>query len=237
MFRSDKFLWLIILGLGLAVVVLVSHHDEGTVGPLSTNDFASLVYFSALLLVIGGGLYAMFYGRFNEMLKSIGIWLGIAALLAIGYNYRGEIVRVVDGMFSMVTPDPEYTASINTSVRVRRTDSGDFNVGVSVNNASVPMLIDTGASSVVLTLEAARAAGLPVDLLKYDVTIETAKGRSFAAAVVLDELRIGNIVERRVPALIVRRGDLRMSLLGMSFLQRLDSFELRGQQMVLRGRR
>jgi aspartyl protease family protein len=237
MFRNDKFLWLIIIALVLAVIVLVSRHDEGTVGPLSTGDFASLVYFSALLLVIGGGLYAMFYGRFHEMLKSIAIWAGIAAVLALGYNYRSDVVRVVDRMFSVVTPDPEYTASIGKSVRVDRNDTGDFNVRVHVNNAPVPMLIDTGASSVVLTVEAARAAGLPVDLLKYDVTIETAKGRSFAAAVMLDELKIGSIVERRVPALIVRQGDLRMSLLGMSFLQRLDSFELRGKQMVLRGRR
>lgn len=236
MFRNDKFLWLIILGLALAVIVLISHHDEGMVGPIPTSDFASLVYFSALLLVIGGGLYVMFYGRFQEMLKSIGVWIGIAALLAVAYSYRSDVVKVVDRVFSVVTPDQDITASINASVRVQRSDAGDFNVRVHVNGAPVLMLIDTGASSVVLTIEAARAAGLPVDLLKYDVTIETAKGRSFAASVVLEELKIGNIVERRVPALIVRQGDLRTSLLGMSFLQRLDSFELRGMQMVLRGR-
>ncbi|MGE0338683.1 MAG: TIGR02281 family clan AA aspartic protease [Xanthobacteraceae bacterium] len=237
MFRNDKVLWLIILGLALAVVVLISHHDEGMVGPIPTSDFASLVYFSALLFVIGGSLYVMFYGRFHEMLKSIGIWLGIVALLVVAYNYRGDVVKVVDRVFSVVTPDQDITASINSSIRVQRSEAGDFNVRVHVNNAPILMLIDTGASSVVLTIEAARAAGLPVDLLKYDVTIETAKGRSFAAAVVLEELKIGNIVERRVPALIVRQGDLRVSLLGMSFLQRLDSFELRGMQMVLRGRR
>ncbi len=237
MFRNDKVLWLIILGLALAVVVLISHHDEGMVGPIPTSDFASLVYFSALLFVIGGSLYVMFYGRFHEMLKSIGIWLGIVALLVVAYNYRSDVVKVVDRVFSVVTPDQDITASINSSIRVQRSETGDFNVRVHVNNAPILMLIDTGASSVVLTIEAARAAGLPVDLLKYDVTIETAKGRSFAAAVVLEELKIGNIVERRVPALIVRQGDLRVSLLGMSFLQRLDSFELRGMQMVLRGRR
>ena len=221
----------------MAVVVLISRHDEGTVGPLKTEDFASVVYFSALLLLIGGGVYSIFYGRFQETLKSIGIWAGIVALLVIAYNYRGDIVRVVDRMFSIVTPDQDVTASIPNHVWIDRSTAGDFNVRVQVNGASLPMLIDTGASSVVLTVEAARATGLPVDLLKYDITIETAKGRSFAAAVVLDQIRIGNIVERRVPALIVRQGDLRMSLLGMSFLQRLDSFELRGQQMVLRGRR
>ena len=237
MFRNDKFLWLVILGLVLAVIVLVSRHEEGTVGPMDTNAFASLVYFSALLLLIGGGVYSIFYGRFQERLKTIRIWLCIAALLAVGYHYRGDVVRAVDRMFSIVTPDQDITASIPNHVRVDRNATGDFSVRVQVNGAALPMLIDTGASSVVLTLDAARAAGRPVDLLKYDITIETAKGRSFAAAVVLDQIRIGNIIERRVPALIVRHGDLRMSLLGMSFLQRLESFELRGKQMVLRGRR
>lgn len=237
MFRNNKLLWLVILGLGVAVIVLISRHDEGTVGPLKTEDFASVVYFSALLLLIGGGVYTVFYGRFQETLKSIAIWLGIVALLVVAYNYRGNIVRVVDRMFSIVTPDQDITASIPNHVWIDRNASGDFNVRVQINGAALPMLIDTGASSVVLTLEAARAAGLPVDLLKYDITIQTAKGRGFAAAVVLDQIRIGNIVQRRVPALVVKRGDLSMSLLGMSFLQRLESFELRGQQMVLRGRR
>lgn len=237
MFRSDKILWLVILGLAIAVVILISRHDEGTVGPLDTNSFASIVYFAALLILIGGGAYTVFYGRFQETLRSIAIWAGIIILLVVGYNYRGNIVRVVDQMFSIVTPDPDITASIPKHVWVDRSAAGDYNVRVEVNGASLPMLIDTGASSVVLTLDAARAAGLPVDLLKYDTTIQTAKGRSHAAAVVIDQIRIGNIVERRVPALIVRRGDLGVSLLGMSFLQRLESFELRGQQMVLRGRR
>jgi aspartyl protease family protein len=237
MFRNNKLLWLVILGLGVAVIVLISRHDEGTVGPLKTEDFASVVYFSALLLLIGGGVYTVFYGRFQETLKSIAIWLGIVALLVVAYNYRGNIVRVVDRMFSIVTPDQDITASIPNHVWIDRNASGDFNVRVQINGAALPMLIDTGASSVVLTLEAARAAGLPVDLLKYDITIQTAKGRGFAAAVVLDQIRIGNIVQRRVPALVVKRGDLSISLLGMSFLQRLESFELRGQQMVLRGRR
>jgi aspartyl protease family protein len=237
MFRNDKFLWLVIIGLVLAVIVLIARHDEGTVGPMDTSAFASLVYFTALLLLIGGGVYSIFYGRFQEKLKSIAVWLGIVAVLAIAYNYRADVIRVVDRMFSVVTPDQDITASIPNTVRVDRNASGDFNIQVRVNGAPLAMLIDTGASSVVLTVEAARAAGLPVDLLKYDITIETAKGRSFAAAVVLEQIRIGNIVERRVPALIVRQGDLRISLLGMSFLQRLESFELRGKQMVLRGRR
>jgi hypothetical protein len=69
MFRNDKFLWLVIIGLVLAVIVLIARHDEGTVGPMDTSAFASLVYFTALLLLIGGGVYSIFYGRFQEKFK------------------------------------------------------------------------------------------------------------------------------------------------------------------------
>ena len=117
-----------------------------------------------------------------------------------------------------------------------RARGGDFSVRVEVNGARVPMLVDTGASSVVLTAEAARTAGLPVDLLKYDVPIETASGRAQAAAVVLDRVAIGNIAERRVPALVSAPGVLKTSLLGMSFLNRLESFEVRGGQLVMRAK-
>jgi aspartyl protease family protein len=93
---------------------------------------------------------------------------------------------------------------------------------------------DTGASAVVLTQEAAKAAGLPLEFLSYSVAVETANGRTRAAPVTLDKIAIGNIIERNVPALIAQPGQLRTSLLGMSFLNRLASSEVRGDKLVLR---
>jgi len=97
------------------------------------------------------------------------------------------------------------------------------------------MVLDTGASSVVLTNDAARAAGLPIEMVKYTVMVETANGRTQAAPVTLDRLAVGNVVERSVPALIAQPGQLRRSLLGMSFLNRLQSWEVRGDKLVMRG--
>jgi aspartyl protease family protein len=97
------------------------------------------------------------------------------------------------------------------------------------------MVLDTGASKVVLTLDAAKAAGLPVEVLVYDITVETANGRTRAAAVTLDRMNVGEVVERAVPALIAQPGQLRTSLLGMSFLNRLESFEVRGDKVLIRG--
>jgi aspartyl protease family protein len=104
-----------------------------------------------------------------------------------------------------------------------------------VNGARIPMVLDTGASSVVLTQEAAKAAGLPLEVLTYTVNVDTANGRTRAAPVTLDRLTVGAIVERAVPALIAQPGQLRTNLLGMSFLNRLESWQVRGDRLILRG--
>ncbi len=108
-------------------------------------------------------------------------------------------------------------------------------VAAHINGTRVPMVLDTGASSVVLTQEAAKAAGLPIEVLNYTVNIDTANGRTRAAAVTLDRLAVGGLTERSVPALVAQPGQLKNNLLGMSFLNRLESWEVRGDKLRLRG--
>jgi aspartyl protease family protein len=103
-----------------------------------------------------------------------------------------------------------------------------------VNGARVAMILDTGASAVMLTQEAARAAGLPLEVLNYNVSLETANGRTKAAPVTIDRLAIGNIVERSVPALIVPDKQLKTNLLGMTFLNRLESWQVKGDRLQMR---
>ena len=105
-----------------------------------------------------------------------------------------------------------------------------------MNGTRVAMTLDTGASAVVLTHDAAKAAGLPLEMLNYTVPVDTANGRARAASVTLDRLAVGDIVERSVPALIAQPGQLRTSLLGMSFLNRLESWEVRGDRLMMRSK-
>jgi aspartyl protease family protein len=120
-------------------------------------------------------------------------------------------------------------------VEIVRGRAGDFRVAAQVNGSRVAMVLDTGASAVVLTQEAAKVAGLPLEVLSYSISVDTANGRTRAAAVTLDQLAVGGIVERSVPALIAQPGQLRVSLLGMSFLNRLESWEVRGDKLLMRG--
>jgi aspartyl protease family protein len=121
------------------------------------------------------------------------------------------------------------------AVHISRGQGGEFALRASINGVNAPMVVDTGATSVVLTYETARAAGLPLELLDYNVDLETASGHTHAARLTLDRLAIGTLVERSVPALIVPRGQMKTNLLGMSFLDRLESWEVRADSLMLRG--
>jgi aspartyl protease family protein len=120
-------------------------------------------------------------------------------------------------------------------VEISRARGGGFGVVAQVNGARLDMVLDTGATSVVLTQEAAKAAGLPLEVLAYTVNVDTANGRARAAPVTLDRVAIGGIIERAVPALIAQPGQLRTNLLGMSYLNRLESWEVRGDKLMMRG--
>ena len=104
---------------------------------------------------------------------------------------------------------PGHVISHGRSVELARINGGDFHVTAQVNGARVAMMLDTGASSVVLTREDAKAAGLPLEVLDYTVNIDTANGRTHAAPVTLDRIAIGGLVERSVDALVAQPGQLR----------------------------
>jgi len=120
------------------------------------------------------------------------------------------------------------------AVQIPRGSNGEFAVQAKINGVAAAMVIDTGATSVVLTYETAKAVGLPLELLQYDVDVQTAGGHTKAARLWLDRMTIGKLEERSVSALVVPHGQMTTNLLGMSFLDRLESFEVRADQLILR---
>ncbi len=229
----SRLLWLLLLLLGTGLLILVISHDQGAVGGLTTDQFGSLVFWVALLLFIGSATITVFRGRLSEALEAALFWIVVAVLLATAYAYRHELKAVSSRVLAEVLPG--QAAGRGQVVEIARGRGGEFHVRTQVNGAGMPMVLDTGASAVVLTHDAARHAGLPLEVLSYDVAVETANGRTRAAAVTLDRVAIGGIVERQVPALVAQPGQLKTNLLGMSFLSRLESWEVRGDRLVLRG--
>ena len=226
-------LWILLLGLSLAVVVLASGNGQSTIGDLTTGDFASLLVNVAWLVLIAGVLIALFRERLTKALEAAVLWIVIALLLMLGYTYRFQLHDIADQVMAELVPG--RIADSGRTVALARAQSSDFQIATDVNGHNIPMILDTGASSVVLSNEAAKAVGLPVEVIKYTVSIATANGHTKAAEVTLDRVAVGSIVERAVPALIAQPGQLKTSLLGMSFLNRLQSWEVRGDKLVMRG--
>ena len=225
-------LWFL-LAIGLISLAFIYIEQNGiTVTGQGGAEISSLSVKLIILAVLAVVAIGLFRERFSQAIKAILIWIAIALALAVGYTYRFELREVADRVMAEFLPG--HAATRGRTVEVARGQAGNFLVTTQVNGARLPMILDTGASSVVLTHEAAKAAGLPLEVLSYTVTVETANGRTRAAPVTLQSIGIGGIVERDVSALIAQPGQLRQSLLGMSFLNRLEGWEVRGDRLVLR---
>ena len=228
-----RLLWILLAVLTVALLVLVLQQNETARAELSRFDSASLETKIMALALVGLIALMLFRQRFSHALESALIWVMLAALLALGYTYRFELREVADRVLAELIPGRPVTRG--RTVEIARASGGGFSVAAHVNGARVSMVLDTGASAVVLTQEAAKAAGLPLEVLNYSVSVDTANGRARAAPVTLDRLSIGDITERSVPALVAQVGQLRTSLLGMTFLNRLESWEVRGDKLMMRG--
>src|SRR5215472_10613619 len=154
------------------------------------------------------------------------------ASAVVAYRDPEQLARASDTISDLLR---HRTSSPASAVQIPRGQGGEFAIHARINGVATPMLVDTGATSVVLTWETAKAIGLPLELLEYDVEVETAGGRTKAARLTLDRLSIGKLVERSVPALVVPHGKMKSNLLGMSFLDRLESWEVRSDHLLLRG--
>lgn len=231
--RTSPFLWLV-LGLFAVTAVLLLARSEGSLVTESNTRLFQAIAFALILAflligVIGRGMLgsAVRYGL---------IWAAIFLVGLAAYAYRDEIGVAAKRILGEVFPgEPALEAAADgRSVTITRAPRDiHFSVIATVQNAPVDMMIDTGASVVTLTYEDALLAGIRTRNLRYDVTVSTANGPARAAPVILDQVAIGPIVERRVAALVAEQGMLETSLLGLNFLNELTSFTVTGNRMIM----
>jgi len=231
---SRRLTWSLLFGIALSLAVLIATSgDHDAIANLLRHDVGPLVLKVAVVVFAGGLVLVLFRERLSQALEAMLFWAVLGLLLVVGYTYRFELRDAGDRVMAQLMPG--YVAGHGRDVEVVRGHGGDFAVAAHINGARVPMVLDTGASSVVLTQAAAKAAGLPLEVLDYTVNVDTANGRTRAAPITLDRLTVGGLTERAVPALVVQAGQLKNSLLGMTFLNRLASWEVRGDRLRMRG--
>lgn len=134
---------------------------------------------------------------------------------------------------NVVTTDAPDTVQWNTGGHtLDRQSDGHFYADAMVEGASVRMMVDTGASVIALTGADASAAGLDWDDSEIGEIGSGASGAVEGVRTRLSEVEIGGIVRRNVPAVIIPEG-LEVSLLGQSWLSKVEAVEIEGDRMVL----
>lgn len=103
---------------------------------------------------------------------------------------------------------------------------GHFQATFRLNGKPVEGLVDTGASSIAINETTAKRLGFSSNSLDYRYAISTANGSTKGALVRLDRVEIGSIRVTGVDAMVLKDDALSGTLIGMSFLKRLSSFQV-----------
>jgi aspartyl protease family protein len=231
-------LWILFGMLGGALVVALIAGDDGEVAGMETGRFMSFAVAATLLASIGVSALRSYGGQLGRAARDMMTWVALALALVLGYSFRDDFSNLAQRITGELVPGEATPVASATpgerAVRIRKRSDGHFVARAEVDKATLGMLVDTGASTVVLKPSDARAAGINLDTLNYSVPVRTANGTAYAAAVRIKRLTVGGIRVEGVEALVAKPGALNESLLGMSFLRRLRSYEFSGDFLTLR---
>lgn len=118
-------------------------------------------------------------------------------------------------------------------VRLGRSGDSHFYADTNIDGTNVRMMVDSGASIIALTRSDAEAIGIDVDRLPIGGMARTAGGDVPMRTVMLDSVEVDGLEVRQVQAAVIDT-DMGVSLLGQSYLAKLDAVNVEGDTMTLR---
>lgn len=232
----NRLFWIVMAVIGVGLVLLMLNNSAGHTFGMNNNDFGRLIWVGVLVMVIGASLLRS--GRpLGDMARNIGVWAALILVIIAGYQYRYELQDVASRVTAGLVPGSPLALGVDNgraTVTLDKAGNGHFEARILVNGTPVRTVVDTGATSTVLTAEDAQAAGFNPAALSYTIDVSTANGMARAATVRTDELAIGGIVRKDMTVMVAAPGMLEQSLLGMNFIGSLSGFDVRGDRMILR---
>jgi aspartyl protease family protein len=222
--------------LALAALALFLMPAETPILGLDHGRFAQGALAGALIFwLLLGGPWRLGRANIGRAIGGALTWAALMVALTGLYTYRFEFADFADRVIAELNPN-EPVVGQGGEVIINQRLGGQFVIPGKVNSVPTSFLFDTGASTVVIRAQDAKKMGLQASALDFDVQVTTANGSAMAAETRLDELAVGPIVLRNVRALIARPGALSENLLGMSFLERLQSYSVERGRLVLKAK-
>ncbi len=196
---------------------------------MTDSQTGQLIYALVILMMVASGLFARRL-PWGQTARYVFAWIGIFAAGILLFSFRSEMGRVWRNVTAELNPNVPH--SENGTVRIRRGENGHFNVTAEVNGRDVLFMVDSGATSTTLSVGAARAADVAIDETGFPVVVETANGTAEERRAQIDRFRLGSISREDLPV-FVGEGLGDTNLLGMNFLDSLESWRVEGDTMIL----
>jgi aspartyl protease family protein len=167
-------------------------------------------------------------------LRTVGLTVIGCLALALLFSRGGMVDRLPErGRANAAPAAAQHPAPTPNETVYRRASDGHFYVDADVNGARIRFLVDTGATFIALSPDDARSAGLRVFESDYTARTTTANGVTRVAPVTLRQIEVDQLQLFDVRAVVLEQ-PMPVSLLGMSFLSRLQGYETRSDELVLR---
>jgi len=227
---------LVIIAVGLALAVVVALLAGQAPAAIDGDALARLLYLGIVGALVGA--WAIRMPRQNALRNGL-VWLAILFALVAAYALRNDAERLAGQMLSVLSPSAPIAgtdAAGRPTVTLGKALDGHFAARARIGGQAVTLLVDTGASSTVLTAADAARIGLDPNRLAFTVPVSTANGRTMAAPATVSDFALGPITRDRLAVLVAADGALSQSLLGMNFLSSLDSYTVRGDRLQLTDR-
>jgi aspartyl protease family protein len=144
------------------------------------------------------------------------------------------LFTIAGGLPSISQTTAAEMLQVNAATELKAGQNGHFFVKAEINGNTVNVMVDTGASAVALSYEDASDIGLHPKNLDFNIPVSTANGIAKAAGVTLDKVEIDSVKVSNVQGLVMPEGVMRGSLLGMSFLGKLQSFKVEDGVLYLK---
>lgn len=198
------------------------------------NDQNKIALVSIVIILSMVGSNLMVRGvNLSTKLKQIIGWVVIIFMVISGYSYKWELKEFGNRVAANIIPGYAQ-GNGDGSVSFYTSQNGHFEITALVNNKKrIRFLFDTGASNVALTRKDAEALGIDTNSLEYNIPVSTANGINWVARIVIDKIQIGPIEINDVAGSVSQEG-LDISLLGMSFLRKLESYNIEGNKLTFR---
>jgi aspartyl protease family protein len=225
----QKTRFIVVFTIASALAIFLNHQIHGDL--FSDKALDRMGYALAPILILSWLLSTRIKGRTLKTIKQFGGWLLFLLFIITLYSFRSELSTVKNRVIAAIVPQIGFTTKPGT-MSFYRSSNGHFHIEALINGKKVRFLVDTGASDIVIAPHLARSLGFNLSQEDFTKVYYTANGMGRGAPVTMQLFEVGELTMQNLPA-SVNGANMKTSLLGMRFFNRLKSFQVKGEVLTI----